>query len=172
MCWVHSFLVYIYFSTLNHKCNSLVFLLFSLLLFSSFLFSSPLLSSPFFSLGTALSHFFSFFIPFLSLSFIFFPHLFSQYPFLPYWLQNLFWFSFLILEVRASAQKRPDCLDSPFGCCWDLTDAQGPNGEGCRGKSRLRPFFNSPEFHLFNSGSKNVFLYNNFLNFFFFNVRF
>jgi len=42
------------------------------------------------------------------------------------------------LEVRASAQARPDCLDSTYGCCWDLTAAQGPNGEGCRGKQRLR----------------------------------
>lgn len=31
----------------------------------------------------------------------------------------------------AAAQAPPECLYSHYGCCWDLTSAQGPVGEGC-----------------------------------------
>lgn len=37
-----------------------------------------------------------------------------------------------VCKIKASAQARPDCLDSPYGCCWDLTEATGPDGAGCR----------------------------------------
>ncbi|CAH3013711.1 unnamed protein product [Porites evermanni] len=36
-----------------------------------------------------------------------------------------------VCKIKASAQARPDCLDSPYGCCWDLTAATGPDGAGC-----------------------------------------
>ena len=45
--------------------------------------------------------------------------------------------NFLIYaEIKASAQARPDCLDSPYGCCWDFTAATGPDGAGCTGEYR------------------------------------
>ncbi|XP_068680996.1 papilin-like [Montipora foliosa] len=37
-----------------------------------------------------------------------------------------------VCKIKAAAQARPDCLDTPYGCCWDLTAATGPNGAGCR----------------------------------------
>ncbi|KAL9980159.1 hypothetical protein ACROYT_G008708 [Oculina patagonica] len=44
-----------------------------------------------------------------------------------------------VCKERAAAQAVPDCVHSPYGCCWDLTAAQGPNGEGCRVcKDRMR----------------------------------
>ncbi|XP_027047821.1 papilin-like isoform X2 [Pocillopora damicornis] len=39
----------------------------------------------------------------------------------------------------AAAQAPPECLYSHYGCCWDLTSAQGPVGEGCVAcRDRLR----------------------------------
>lgn len=35
-------------------------------------------------------------------------------------------------EPAAAAQAVPNCIHSPYGCCWDFTAALGPNGEGCR----------------------------------------
>ncbi|XP_020629930.1 uncharacterized protein LOC110067000 isoform X2 [Orbicella faveolata] len=35
-------------------------------------------------------------------------------------------------EPAAAAQAVPDCIHSPYGCCWDFTAALGPDGEGCR----------------------------------------
>ncbi|XP_058964594.2 uncharacterized protein [Pocillopora verrucosa] len=37
-----------------------------------------------------------------------------------------------VCKIKAAAQRLPECLDSPYGCCWDLTAALGPGGEGCR----------------------------------------
>ena len=37
---------------------------------------------------------------------------------------------------RAAAQTVPECVQSPYGCCWDFTAATGPNGAGCRGKNK------------------------------------
>ncbi|KAL9980161.1 hypothetical protein ACROYT_G008710 [Oculina patagonica] len=37
-----------------------------------------------------------------------------------------------VCKIKAATQRRPDCLDTPYGCCWDLTAAQGPEGQGCR----------------------------------------
>ncbi|KAL9980162.1 hypothetical protein ACROYT_G008711 [Oculina patagonica] len=37
-----------------------------------------------------------------------------------------------VCRVQALAQALPDCLNSPYGCCWDLTAAQGSRGKGCR----------------------------------------
>lgn len=34
-------------------------------------------------------------------------------------------------RVQAFAPALPDCLNSPYGCCWDLTAALGPRGKGC-----------------------------------------
>lgn len=47
-------------------------------------------------------------------------------------------FLITFLEIKAAAQRLPECLDSPYGCCWDLTAALGPGGEGCRGEYGLR----------------------------------
>ena len=34
----------------------------------------------------------------------------------------------IALEMKAAAQTLPYCLDTPYGCCLDLTAAQGPDG--------------------------------------------
>ena len=39
-------------------------------------------------------------------------------------------------EPVAAAQAVPDCIHSPYGCCWDFTAAMGPDGEGCRGNNK------------------------------------
>lgn len=36
-----------------------------------------------------------------------------------------------VCQSRAQAQPMPDCRYSPYGCCWDESAAEGPNGEGC-----------------------------------------
>lgn len=39
-------------------------------------------------------------------------------------------------EPAAAAQAVPNCIHSPYGCCWDFTAALGPDGEGCRGNNK------------------------------------
>ncbi|XP_058964018.2 uncharacterized protein [Pocillopora verrucosa] len=36
-----------------------------------------------------------------------------------------------VCRLHALAQPIQDCFSSPHGCCWDYSEAEGPNGEGC-----------------------------------------